>query len=370
MPVNPSYPIVLKFLQDLPTKSDGFSRNILHLFEKYFRVSVSLILLYHEDKLTGPRTASGWSYIVKNLNPNQIRPYFNEFFQSDIFSPRQHRLERVASLTEIFPEQGADQSPYYQYLQSLGISYQACIFLRNEQKRLATISLFRSEDDGDFSPEELECFRILEPFITKQYLQMLEINQAHSLNKRFSDYFSDLSLGVALLDRDSKILQANNAFHEYAKYIFENGTIEDNFVTRGTVDSSPEHLWGQKLLNYFGAKVISHPNRIRIECLLYLFQFHTKEIYCQSHLNINAIEHQYLVFLVRQEKIRSAEILAALNLLTPREMSVIGYLASGMNNTEIADAMSISQFTVKTHLQNIYAKCNVSGRNELLAKLK
>lgn len=128
-------------------------------------------------------------------------------------------------------------------------------------------------------------------------------------------------------------MQANSAFQEYAQFIFENGTIEDDFVTRGTVDSAPEHLWAQKLINYFGAKVISQPKRIRVECLLYLFQFHTKEIYSQSPLNINAIEHQYLVFLIRQEKIRSAEILAALNLLTPREMTVTGYLASGMTNT-------------------------------------
>lgn len=369
--MNPPYAndIVLKFLQDLPFKSDGFSRNILHLFEKHFHVSVSLMLLYQGNQ-PSESSSAGLSYIVKNLDPNQIRPYFNEFFQSDIFSPRRNRRESVASLTENFSAQDAAQSPYYQYLQSLGIAYQACIFLRDGRKRLATISLFRSESDGDFTAEELDCFRTLEPFITRQYLQALEISQALSLNKRFSDYFADLSIGVALLDRDSKILQANHAFHEYSQYIFENGTIEDHFVTRGTVDISPEHFWGQKLLNYFGAKVISQPKRIRVECLLYLFQFHTKEIFCQSRLNINAIEHQYLVFLVRQEKIRSAEILAALNHLTPREMSVIGYLASGMNNTEIADAMSISQFTVKTHLQNIYAKCNVSGRNELLAKLK
>lgn len=367
--MEPIYNTVLKFLQDLPTKSDGFSRNILHLFEKYFRVSVSLILLYQDDAQVGTH-ASKWSYIVKNLDPNQIKPYFNDFFQSDIFSLRQHRKESVISLTAALSEKELDASPYYQYLQSLGISYQACIFLREGRKRLATISLFRSKTDGDFTAEELDCFRMLEPFITKQYLHVLEVNQSISLNERFSDYFSGLNIGVALLDRDNKILQANATFNEYAKYILENGSIEDVFVTRGTVDTSPEHLWGQKLLNYFGTKVISQPNRIRVECLLYLFQFHTKEVYCQSRLNINTIEHQYLVFLVRQEKIRSAEILAALNLLTPREMSVIGYLASGMNNTEIADAMSISQFTVKTHLQNIYAKCNVSGRNELLAKLK
>lgn len=370
VPANAPDPIVLQFLQDLPTKSDGFSRSILQLFEQYFQVSVSLLLLYHEEELAGPRTPSGWSYIVKNLNPDQIRPYFHEFFQSDIFSPRQPRPESVASLTDVFSEKGMAQSPYYQYLQSIGLSYQVCIFLRDGQKRLATISLFRSEADGDFTPEELACFRLLEPFITKQYLQILENNQTASLSHRFSEYFSDLTIGVALLDRDSKVLQANSAFHEYAQFIFENGTIEDDFVTRGTVDSAPEHLWAQKLINYFGAKVISQPKRIRVECLLYLFQFHTKEIYSQSLLNINAIEHQYLVFLIRQEKIRSAEILAALNLLTPREMTVTGYLASGMTNTEIAEAMAISQFTVKTHLQNIYAKCNVSGRNELLAKLK
>jgi LuxR family transcriptional regulator of csgAB operon len=48
--------------------------------------------------------------------------------------------------------------------------------------------------------------------------------------------------------------------------------------------------------------------------------------------------------------------------LTPREMEILGVLASGAKNEEIADKLFISPHTVKTHLYAIYRKINVSNR--------
>jgi DNA-binding NarL/FixJ family response regulator len=50
------------------------------------------------------------------------------------------------------------------------------------------------------------------------------------------------------------------------------------------------------------------------------------------------------------------------NLLTPREKEVLLFIASGISNTEIADKLSISRNTVKTHLYNIYNKIRVPNR--------
>ena len=48
--------------------------------------------------------------------------------------------------------------------------------------------------------------------------------------------------------------------------------------------------------------------------------------------------------------------------LTPREWKVLGLLASGTRNKEIANRLSVSENTVKTHLHTIYRKINVDCR--------
>jgi DNA-binding NarL/FixJ family response regulator len=53
------------------------------------------------------------------------------------------------------------------------------------------------------------------------------------------------------------------------------------------------------------------------------------------------------------------------DLLTPREGEIVGLVTQGLRNKDIAGKLSISEQTVKNHLQNIYDKLGVSDRLEL-----
>lgn len=53
------------------------------------------------------------------------------------------------------------------------------------------------------------------------------------------------------------------------------------------------------------------------------------------------------------------------DLLTPREGEIVGLVTQGLRNKDIAGQLSISEQTVKNHLQNIYDKLGVSDRLEL-----
>lgn len=53
--------------------------------------------------------------------------------------------------------------------------------------------------------------------------------------------------------------------------------------------------------------------------------------------------------------------------LTDRERDVLGYVAQGLGNKEIAAALNISENTVKTHVRHIMSKLNMRSRAEAAA---
>jgi len=55
--------------------------------------------------------------------------------------------------------------------------------------------------------------------------------------------------------------------------------------------------------------------------------------------------------------------------LTPRELDVIELALTGASNKVLVEHLKVSQPTLRTHLQNIYAKIGVHSHSELISKV-
>lgn len=60
----------------------------------------------------------------------------------------------------------------------------------------------------------------------------------------------------------------------------------------------------------------------------------------------------------------------ALDEITPREIEIIGLLASGLSNHDLAEKLFVSENTVKFHLRNINSKLGAKNRTEAVAKAR
>lgn len=56
--------------------------------------------------------------------------------------------------------------------------------------------------------------------------------------------------------------------------------------------------------------------------------------------------------------------------LTPREQEILGLLAAGLTNREIAERLVVSPETVKKHTSTIYGKLRVSNRTSAAARAR
>ena len=67
-------------------------------------------------------------------------------------------------------------------------------------------------------------------------------------------------------------------------------------------------------------------------------------------------------FVRRAAPAASAPVDARLGLLTPRELEVLGLIARGLSNADIAERLFVSEGTTKTHVSNVLAKLGLRDR--------
>ncbi|MGI5936161.1 MAG: LuxR C-terminal-related transcriptional regulator [Oscillospiraceae bacterium] len=82
--------------------------------------------------------------------------------------------------------------------------------------------------------------------------------------------------------------------------------------------------------------------------------------------------HAYLAAYDNMSQSQQTDIvrqIKTLDPLTAREQEVLQLILSGKSNREIAEALFISENTVKTHARNIFSKYDVSSRAELISTL-
>ena len=76
------------------------------------------------------------------------------------------------------------------------------------------------------------------------------------------------------------------------------------------------------------------------------------------------------VYITRNENFLLNKSLAAQLELSSRELEILGLIAEGNSNQEIANLLFVSLSTVKTHNQNLFEKLDVNRRTQAIEKAK
>jgi DNA-binding NarL/FixJ family response regulator len=79
-----------------------------------------------------------------------------------------------------------------------------------------------------------------------------------------------------------------------------------------------------------------------------------------------SIAHRVLAFFASGGSVSAAPFPE----LTEREREILGLVAQGLTNAEIARRLVVSDKTVRNHVSNVFAKLHVSGRAEAVARAR
>jgi len=129
-----------------------------------------------------------------------------------------------------------------------------------------------------------------------------------------------------------------------------------NFIAHGVLD------FGQRYASYFGFANISEKiNAYHIAIIKMLVPYlHI------AYTRIPSVK-KHLISSFNVSLPASSVSDGNRQLLTPKEYRVLSMLLEGMSNNDIAKALNISKFTVKTHVQRIIKKLNATSRQHAVA---
>ncbi len=118
---------------------------------------------------------------------------------------------------------------------------------------------------------------------------------------------------------------------------------------------------------FIRGEIISLPkNRVIPYSPQYYFSFRSQIVHQNFHTECQTL------LMVSIEKLGvvkiDEKILQRTYCLTQRETEIVGWIAEGLKNSEIADRLFISEMTVKKHIQNIFEKIGVKNRASLIRK--
>jgi DNA-binding CsgD family transcriptional regulator len=319
-----------------------------------------------------PTAGSGYVYYeCGGTDPHYRQLYFEKYVKLDP-TTKAHcfaDVEEPMAVADIMPYREFLETRFYkEWVHPQGLVDTATAVLDKSVTSAALFGVFRHERHGVVDDETRRRMRLIVPHIRRAVLigNVLDLNTSE--RTAFADTLSGLAAGVFLVDKDARIVFANRS----GQIMLDDGKIlrrKDSVLT--TVDPQrtttlPEIIAlardGDAAVGVNGiALPLSSPPEPWLAHILPL----TSGIRRDAGIEYSAVA---AVFVHKASiQIPSAmETMSKLYKLTPSELRVLAALSEVGGVPAVAEVVGISQATVKTHLQGLFAKTGTNRQTDLV----
>lgn len=325
------------------------------------------------------RNSSGNVYISDimglSFTEERLNSYKEYYFKSDPFIKTirndlikldSDEQKHVWHFSDLRRADETTSSKYFSHLRETGLRYQAVLSGRKYRAfPTHVISIFKSEQEGDFTEEELTLLNMAgNVFVStlKHYLRELDYELRLSAWKRCVDMQkSGLCIFTNLMPPDETPL-----FTTYKNLLFPGQTTREiiwsltNNIDPMTVlqDNTPisfHRTYGEQTYQIRLIKEESQSISDDKNISTYIIM----EVFPEEHTTVPSRQSSATQYNRNFDKYS----------FTDRELDVLALLQKGQSNRQIADTLFMSLSTVKTHTGNIYKKLGVSNRGAAISKL-
>ena len=355
---------------------DSLWRSVLKLLKKAIPAHRVTLFLGHlglaEARLvfTDPQIDFGDEWYRERARNNP----FSRFIEENIGRSHYHFHEVVGP-----PEVFRCSDFYKQFAQAEGWDKGLSVMFWSDSGMRAMFSLYRSPDQAEFSEKERDFVLTLSRHIEIAVIRVQKINREESFRTALQAFTRNIPAPVMLIGWSMKPVFINRAAYESAA-IWNLGrdkakslNPKECFQVPNAVNKAIRILKDQFTGSHDGIDrkslpapiTVKHPN---------IPDLHTTV--SPVHYSPAMLARPGFIVLFREpfqpEKNRDhyQNRDRALQELTPAERKVVEQLCTDKRNDQIAKSLNKSVLTVKTQLNSVFQKLNISNRAELVARMQ
>jgi len=323
------------------------------------------------SKNTAHKTGNKFLCWSPRFDAASLPSYFEEYVRIDPSTTCQFLFDvgQIYSIGDCIPyAEFMETRVYKEWARPLGLADQLAATLDKSAMSFSLFAVFRDEEQGRADDEMRRRMRLIIPHIRRAVLigNVLDLNTTE--RTAFADTLDGLAAGVFLVDKNARIVFANRS----GQIMLDDGKIlrrKDSVLTTvgpQRTTTLPEIIAlardGDAAV---GVNGIALPLSSSPEPWLAHILPLTSGIRRDAGIEYSAVA---AVFVHKASiQIPSAmETMSKLYKLTPSELRVLAALSEVGGVPAVAEVVGISQTTVKTHLQGLFAKTGTNRQTDLV----
>lgn len=306
---------------------------------------------------------SGMFYCGISKDCSFFKPYLGgpieEYYKKQRFDSEEYLHEGESRMAgqEAYVYKSADyrqgtiqiaNEPRGGFLSSQRDFYIVCLRIVHKGQFLGEIYLHRGKDKPDFDAAELFTLRVMQPHVSTVFNIIHTVTAVQHLE---TDNIPGSHLGMCAFDGDMSLVGGNLTGVEMLKTVTVFGSSVLYHLKETCADAVSDDGLQKNGSVALITKLLKTPNGA-LKLDIYAnntrkangkFQFVALMQYCDETPKIADYKFKF----------------------TKREADIIDGLIQGKNNIQLAEALSISANTIKTHIKSIYKKTGTNNRAEL-----
>jgi len=313
------------------------------------------------------------SFTLKEDKANLVK-YVDHYWRFDPLYSAQFNTQptnRVFKTDDVISYSQLKKLDYYrEYLQSINWFGELVIRLCTDEGFWGTISISRSPKQPYFSRTDVQKAEFLLPYLINTFEATMFFSKINGERKAFEQWLESRPEGIILLDTKLQPVFYNNKARQMSHPLSE--TKSESLIKYQNADITLPRSIAEDCQRLADSRDSSHslPNNRIINTkngYRYYIRYTLINQLCQEILLPYFIIHMNDLTNNTDE---AGVILLKNYGLSEQEEKIAQYTGQGLTNKEIGKKLGISQFTVQSHLRNIFEKTGIKRRSQLANLIK
>jgi DNA-binding CsgD family transcriptional regulator/GAF domain-containing protein len=271
-------------------------------------------------------------------------------------------LTNVCTTDQLVPYKNYVRTKYYnEFIRPQNIYAELVIYLTSETRLLGVASFFRPQNRPIFSEEDRVNARRVAPYLSAALEKALALEDVAQKDIAMKSILSEIPhKGVMLMDQHLEPVYVSESARNILSLLSQQS---DGRKTAGFVIPAQIYLRLERCRKALLTKTRPDSEEQRFNLLT---RDKAHSISADLRL-VNIVQQRPFFVLMLESQAPALHLIQRLREtgLSKRETDVVLLVCEGLSNSQIAEKLFISEYTVVNHLRNIYAKKHVSNRTSL-----